>query len=331
MTIREQLEQQELEYLSPDACPNIGHARRLRPEPPCPYRTEFQRDRDRILHCNSFRRLKRKTQVFLSPAGDHYRTRLTHTLEVAQVARTISRALRLNEDLTEAIAMGHDLGHTPFGHSGESVLNRIVPGGFEHNKQSLRIVEKLENGKGLNLTFEVRDGILNHKKSGHPSTLEGVVVSLADRIAYVNHDIDDAVRAGLLSNDILPKSCIEAIGATHGERINTLVLDILQTSSGKNHVEMSGEISSEFEKLRQFLFDNLYHDSAAKAEEGKAEGVIERLYYHYLKHVSELPPEFTKYIDEDGPDRIAADYIACMTDRYAVRDYTRLFVPADWA
>ena len=288
-------------------------------------------DRDRIIHCKSFRRLKHKTQVFLSPVGDHYRTRLTHTLEVAQIARTIARGLLLNEDLTEAIAMGHDLGHTPFGHSGESVLNRIVPGGFEHNKQSLRIVEKLENGKGLNLTFEVRDGILNHKKSGHPSTLEGVVVSLADRIAYVNHDIDDAVRAGLLSNDILPKSCIEAIGATHGERINTLVLDILQTSSGKNHVEMSGEISSEFEKLRQFLFDNLYHDSAAKAEEGKAEGVIERLYYHYLKHVSELPPEFTKYIDEDGPDRIAADYIACMTDRYAVRDYTRLFVPADWA
>lgn len=298
---------------------------------PCPVRTAFVRDRDRIIHCKSFRRLKHKTQVFLSPVGDHYRTRLTHTLEVAQIARTIARGLLLNEDLTEAIAMGHDLGHTPFGHSGESVLNRIVPGGFEHNKQSLRIVEKLENGKGLNLTFEVRDGILNHKKSGHPSTLEGVVVSLADRIAYVNHDIDDAVRAGLLSNDILPKSCIEAIGATHGERINTLVLDILQTSSGKNHVEMSGEISSEFEKLRQFLFDNLYHDSAAKAEEGKAEGVIERLYYHYLKHVSELPPEFTKYIDEDGPDRIAADYIACMTDRYAVRDYTRLFVPADWA
>ena len=301
------------------------------PIDPCPVRTAFVRDRDRIIHCKSFRRLKHKTQVFLSPIGDHYRTRLTHTLEVAQIARTIARGLLLNEDLTEAIAMGHDLGHTPFGHSGESVLNRIVPGGFEHNKQSLRIVEKLENGKGLNLTFEVRDGILNHKKSGHPSTLEGVVVSLADRIAYVNHDIDDAVRAGLLSNDILPKSCIEAIGATHGERINTLVLDILQTSSGKNHVEMSGEISSEFEKLRQFLFDNLYHDSAAKAEEGKAEGVIERLYYHYLKHVSELPPEFTKYIDEDGPDRIAADYIACMTDRYAVRDYTRLFVPADWA
>lgn len=325
------IEERERQTLSPYAALSAETRGREYPIGPCPVRTAFVRDRDRIIHCKSFRRLKHKTQVFLSPVGDHYRTRLTHTLEVAQIARTIARGLLLNEDLTEAIAMGHDLGHTPFGHSGESVLNRIVPGGFEHNKQSLRIVEKLENGKGLNLTFEVRDGILNHKKSGHPSTLEGVVVSLADRIAYVNHDIDDAVRAGLLSNDILPKSCIEAIGATHGERINTLVLDILQTSSGKNHVEMSGEISSEFEKLRQFLFDNLYHDSAAKAEEGKAEGVIERLYYHYLKHVSELPPEFTKYIDEDGPDRIAADYIACMTDRYAVRDYTRLFVPADWA
>lgn len=325
------IEERERQTLSPYAALSAETRGREYPIAPCPVRTEFVRDRDRIIHCKSFRRLKHKTQVFLSPVGDHYRTRLTHTLEVAQIARTIARGLLLNEDLTEAIAMGHDLGHTPFGHSGESVLNRIVPGGFEHNKQSLRIVEKLENGKGLNLTFEVRDGILNHKKSGHPSTLEGVVVSLADRIAYVNHDIDDAVRAGLLSNDILPKSCIEAIGATHGERINTLVLDILQTSSGKNHVEMSGEINSEFEKLRQFLFDNLYHDSAAKAEEGKAEGVIERLYYHYLKHVSELPPEFTKYIDEDGPDRIAADYIACMTDRYAVRDYTRLFVPADWA
>lgn len=325
------IEERERQTLSPYAALSAETRGREYPIGPCPVRTAFVRDRDRIIHCKSFRRLKHKTQVFLSPIGDHYRTRLTHTLEVAQIARTIARGLLLNEDLTEAIAMGHDLGHTPFGHSGESVLNRIVPGGFEHNKQSLRIVEKLENGKGLNLTFEVRDGILNHKKSGHPSTLEGVVVSLADRIAYVNHDIDDAIRAGLLSNDILPKSCIEAIGATHGERINTLVLDILQTSSGKNYVAMSGEISSEFEKLRQFLFDNLYYDSAAKAEEGKAEGVIERLYYHYLKHVSELPPEFTKYIDEDGPDRIAADYIACMTDRYAVRDYTRLFVPADWA
>ena len=332
MTIRQRTEMIEDEILSPFAAKSKLSKGRNRDEELCDIRTCYQRDRDRIVHCKAFRRLMHKTQVFISPEGDHFRTRLTHTLEVSQIARTIAFALRLNEDLTEAIALGHDLGHTPFGHLGEEDLNRVVPEGFHHNEQSVRVVETIEkNGEGLNLTKEVLDGMLNHRGSGSPSTLEGKIVQISDKIAYVNHDIDDAVRAGLLSNDILPKSCIEAIGATHGERINTLVLDILQTSSGKNHVEMSGEISSEFEKLRQFLFDNLYHDSAAKAEEGKAEGVIERLYYHYLKHVSELPPEFTKYIDEDGPDRIAADYIACMTDRYAVRDYTRLFVPADWA
>ena len=332
MTIRQRTEMIEDEILSPFAAKSKLSKGRNRDEELCDIRTCYQRDRDRIVHCKAFRRLMHKTQVFISPEGDHFRTRLTHTLEVSQIARTIAFALRLNEDLTEAIALGHDLGHTPFGHLGEEDLNRVVPEGFHHNEQSVRVVETIEKiGEGLNLTKEVLDGMLNHRGSGSPSTLEGKIVQISDKIAYVNHDIDDAVRAGLLSNDILPKSCIEAIGATHGERINTLVLDILQTSSGKNHVEMSGEISSEFEKLRQFLFDNLYHDSAAKAEEGKAEGVIERLYYHYLKHVSELPPEFTKYIDEDGPDRIAADYIACMTDRYAVRDYTRLFVPADWA
>ncbi|MBQ2191762.1 MAG: dNTP triphosphohydrolase, partial [Clostridia bacterium] len=216
-TYREIVEQREREQLSPYAKLSSETLGREKPIEPCPVRTEFVRDRDRIIHCKSFRRLKHKTQVFLSPVGDHYRTRLTHTLEVSQIARTIARGLCLNEDLTEAIAMGHDLGHTPFGHSGENVLNKLVPGGFEHNVQSLRIVEKLENGVGLNLTFEVRDGILNHKKSGHPATLEGVCVSLADRVAYVNHDIDDAIRAGLLTNEMLPKSCIEAIGATHGE------------------------------------------------------------------------------------------------------------------
>lgn len=303
---------------------------RERPLSPCPVRTEFVRDRDRIIHCKSFRRLKHKTQVFLSPVGDHYRTRLTHTLEVSQIARTISRALRLNEDLTEAIAMGHDLGHTPFGHSGEKVLNDLVPGGFEHNVQSLRIVEKLENGVGLNLTYEVRDGILNHKKSGHPCTLEGAVVSLADRIAYVNHDIDDAIRAGLLTNEILPKSCIEKIGRTHGERINALIMDILSVSFGRNYVRMSEEMMTEFDKLRDYLFENLYHDPRAKAEEGKAEGVVETLYKHYLKNIDGLPEDFKKYIEEDGRERVAADYIACMTDRYAVRDYERLFVPKDW-
>ena len=331
MTIREQLEQREHKILSPYASFSDESKGRAVFEEQCDLRPVYQRDRDRILHSKTFRRLKGKTQVFLAPEGDHYRTRMTHTLEVSQNARTVAKALMLNEDLTEAIALGHDLGHTPFGHAGERVLNVINPAGFRHQAQSIRVVECLEkNGEGLNLTWEVKDGILNHSTSGNPSTLEGKIVRICDKIAYVNHDIDDAVRAGLLSNDILPKSCIEAIGATHGERINTLVLDILQTSSGKNHVEMSGEISSEFEKLRQFLFDNLYYDSAAKAEEGKAEGVIERLYYHYLKHVSELPPEFTKYIDEDGPNRIAADYIACMTDRYSISTYKKLFIPKSW-
>lgn len=328
---RQIIEQREAETLSPYAQLSSNTRGRVRPLEPCPVRTAFVRDRDRIIHCKSFRRLKHKTQVFLSPVGDHYRTRLTHTLEVSQIARTISRGLLLNEDLTEAIAMGHDLGHTPFGHSGENVLNRLVPGGFEHNEQSLRIVEKLENGVGLNLTYEVRDGILNHKKSGHPCTLEGVVVSLADRIAYINHDIDDAIRANILTNDELPESCIRVIGATHGVRINTLILDVLKTSFGKNEVRMSDEVYKEFDKLRTFLFDNLYYNPIAKAEERKAEGVIESLYRHYLANVHELPDEFTKYIAEDGAERVAADYIACMTDRYAVRDYKRLFVPEDWS
>ncbi|MBQ5488358.1 MAG: deoxyguanosinetriphosphate triphosphohydrolase [Clostridia bacterium] len=329
-TYREIVEQREREQLSPYAKLSSETLGREKPIEPCPVRTEFVRDRDRIIHCKSFRRLKHKTQVFLSPVGDHYRTRLTHTLEVSQIARTIARGLCLNEDLTEAIAMGHDLGHTPFGHSGENVLNKLVPGGFEHNVQSLRIVEKLENGVGLNLTFEVRDGILNHKKSGHPATLEGVCVSLADRVAYVNHDIDDAIRAGLLTNAMLPQSCIETIGATHGQRINSLILDILSVSSGKPYVRMSDEMNAEFDKLRDFLFAHLYHNSTAKAEEGKAEGVVETLYKYYLEHIELLPEEFTKYIEEDGPERIAADYIACMTDRYAVREYERLFVPKDW-
>ncbi|MBQ1685533.1 MAG: deoxyguanosinetriphosphate triphosphohydrolase, partial [Clostridia bacterium] len=268
-TYREIVEQREREQLSPYAKLSSETLGREKPIEPCPVRTEFVRDRDRIIHCKSFRRLKHKTQVFLSPVGDHYRTRLTHTLEVSQIARTIARGLCLNEDLTEAIAMGHDLGHTPFGHSGENVLNKLVPGGFEHNVQSLRIVEKLENGVGLNLTFEVRDGILNHKKSGHPATLEGVCVSLADRVAYVNHDIDDAIRAGLLTNAMLPQSCIETIGATHGQRINALILDILAVSSGKPYVRMSDEMNAEFDKLRDFLFAHLYHNSTAKAEEGK--------------------------------------------------------------
>lgn len=323
-------EQREKQMLSPYAALSSETRGREIPLAPCPVRTAFVRDRDRIIHCKSFRRLKHKTQVFLSPVGDHYRTRLTHTLEVSQIARTISRALMLNEDLTEAIAMGHDLGHTPFGHSGEKVLNELVPGGFEHNVQSLRIVEKLENGVGLNLSYEVRDGILHHKKNGNPCTLEGAVVSLADRIAYVNHDIDDAIRAGLLSNDMLPKSCIERIGKTHGARINALIMDILSESFGKSFVRMSAEMMMEFDRLRDYLFENLYHDHRAKAEESKAIGVVETLYRHYLKNIDSLPDEFKQYIEKDGAERVAADYIACMTDRYAVRDYERLFVPKDW-
>ena len=330
MNFRETAEQREKQTLSPYAMLSNETRGREKPIAPCPVRTEFVRDRDRIIHCKSFRRLKHKTQVFLSPIGDHYRTRLTHTLEVSQIARTISRALMLNEDLTEAIAMGHDLGHTPFGHSGEKVLNELVPGGFEHNVQSLRMVEKLENGVGLNLTYEVRDGILNHKKNGNPCTLEGVVVSLADRIAYVNHDIDDAIRAGLLTDEMLPKSCIERIGKTHGERINALIMDILSVSFSQSFVRMSDEMMLEFDRLRDYLFTNLYHDPRAKAEEGKAEGVVETLYKHYLKNVDTLPDDFKKYIEEDGKERVAADYIACMTDRYAVRDYERLYVPKDW-
>lgn len=328
---REHCEQIEAQTLSPFAMLSVNSAGREHPILPCPVRTVFVRDRDRIIHCKSFRRLKHKTQVFLSPVGDHYRTRLTHTLEVSQIARTISRALRLNEDLTEAIALGHDLGHTPFGHAGESVLDELVPGGFSHNVQSRRVVEKLENnGEGLNLCFEVRDGIENHKKNSHAATLEGVVVSFADRIAYINHDIDDAIRAGILKNEQLPQSCVQTIGATHGERINSMILDILKESFGKPEIKMSKIMYEQFDLLRDFMFDNVYLNKEAKKEEGKAKKLIEVLYKHYLKHLDELPEEFRKYIDEDGAERVAADYIACMTDRYAVQDYKNIYVPKDW-
>ncbi len=328
---RERIERIEEQTLSRYAVLSSQTKGRLNPIEPCPVRTEFIRDRDRIIHCKSFRRLKHKTQVFLSPAGDHYRTRLTHTLEVSQIARTIARGLRLNEDLTEAIALGHDLGHTPFGHAGEDMLNALVPGGFEHNCQSLRVVEKLENGSGLNLTFEVCDGILNHKKSGNPSTLEGRAVSLADRIAYINHDIDDAVRAGVLSLYELPDACVSKLGRTHGERINALIIDVLTESFDKPYVRFSPEVGKQFEALRDFMFDHVYLNPKAKREESKAKHAIERLYRHYLDHIEQLPDEFAKNIDVDGPERSAADYIACMTDRYAIAEFERIFVPREWA
>ena len=328
--LRKQAEELEESNLSPFAARSKNTRGRVVPVEPCPIRTEFVRDRDRIIHCKSFRRLKHKTQVFLSPVGDHYRTRLTHTLEVAQIARTIARGLRLNEDLTEAIALGHDLGHTPFGHAGESVLNRLVPGGFEHNEQSLRVVEKLENGVGLNLTWEVRDGILHHPSSGTPGTLEGAVVSLSDRIAYINHDIDDAIRAGVLSEKELPAHCTRVLGDSHGRRINALILDVVAESYHKPHIAMSEEVMAEFKALREFMFERVYLNPVAKREERKGMHVVEQLYLYYLEHVETLPEDFLKNLAADGVERVAAEYIACMTDRYAITDYECKFVPKEW-
>ena len=328
MTIREQLEQQELEYLSPDACPNIGHARRLRPEPPCPYRTEFQRDRDRILHCNSFRRLKRKTQVFLSPAGDHYRTRLTHTLEVAQVARTISRALRLNEDLTEAIALGHDLGHSPFGHSGESILNSICPHGYRHYEQSLRVVDLIEkHGQGLNLTAEVRNGILCHTNRV-ADTKEGNVVRVADRIAYMNHDIEDAIRAGILQKEELPKDVLEVLGDTETKRITCLVGAVVE--HGSETIGMAPEIQAMHDKLHAFLFERVYYNPIAKQEENKAKLLLETLYTYFISHASLMPPEYLAIAEKEDVHRAVCDYISGMSDGYAVDLYQELFIPKSW-
>ena len=328
MTIREQLEQQELEYLSPDACPNIGHARRLRPEPPCPYRTEFQRDSDRILHCNSFRRLKRKTQVFLSPAGDHYRTRLTHTLEVAQVARTISRALRLNEDLTEAIALGHDLGHSPFGHSGESILNSICPHGYRHYEQSLRVVDLIEkHGQGLNLTAEVRNGILCHTNRV-ADTKEGNVVRVADRIAYMNHDIEDAIRAGILQKEELPKDVLEVLGDTKTKRITCLVGAVVK--HGSETIGMAPEIQAMHDKLHAFLFERVYYNPIAKQEENKAKLLLETLYTYFISHASLMPPEYLAIAEKEDVHRAVCDYISGMSDGYAVDLYQELFIPKSW-
>lgn len=329
--IRMFLEEREKTALAPYAMHVCDTRGRMVALPYCPIRTEFIRDRDRILHCKSFRRLKHKTQVFLAPMGDHYRTRLTHTLEVSQIARTIARSLRLNEDLTEAIALGHDLGHTPFGHAGEDVLNELVPDGFEHNRQSLRVVDKLEyEGKGLNLTYEVRDGILNHKKSTTACTLEGKVVSLADRIAYINHDIDDAIRAGVLLESDLPKSSIETFGNSHGRRINTMIISIVEYSEGKNEVDFPSGMREEFDRFRDFMFESVYLNPRAKSEESKAKQVIIELFDYYMNNIYAMPNEFTQFVDEDGKQRVVADYIACMTDNYAIEDYKRLFVPKSW-
>lgn len=330
MTVREQIETAENSFLSEYACKasdEVGTKREV-PEEKCPYRTEFQRDRDRILHCNSFRRLKRKTQVFLSPVGDHYRTRLTHTLEVSQIARTISRGMRLNEDLTEAIALGHDLGHSPFGHCGEKVLNDICPHGFKHYHQSVRVLETLEkNGKGLNVTYAVRDGIKCHTNM-IASTKEGNVVRLADTIAYINHDIEDSIRAGILRPDSLPKDCVEILGDTKTKRITTLIASVID--HGSETIDFAPEIRVAHDKLRQFMFDEVYLNPSAKQEEDKAELLVQKLYAYYIENSNKLPDLYHRIMEESDADRAVCDYISGMSDEYAVDLYTELFVPKFW-
>jgi len=333
MTIRENLEQWERNYLSPYASHSTDSRGRLKPEVQCDIRPVFQRDRDRIIHCRAFRRLKDKTQVFLSPEGDQYRTRLTHTLEVSQNARTIAKALRLNEELVEAIALGHDLGHTPFGHAGEKALNQICPQGFQHHQQSVRTVERLEkNGKGLNLTYEVRDGILNHQTTGTPHTLEGKVVRLSDKIAYIHHDMDDAVRAGILKESDVPKEIQEVIGSTSGERLDHLIHDIVTASVDKNDILMSEPVAAAMQKMRKFMSDNVYHNPRAKSEEGKAERLVEALYQHYMKHIDDLPEEFLLLLREgDAREQVVCDYVGSMTDRFAIATYENIYIPKCWS
>ncbi|AGB19629.1 deoxyguanosinetriphosphate triphosphohydrolase [Thermoanaerobacterium thermosaccharolyticum] len=331
MNIREISEDMEYKILSPYAAHSRETKGRVSEEEKCDIRTDFQRDRDRIIHCKAFRRLSHKTQVFISPEGDHYRTRLTHTLEVAQISKTIARALRLNEDLTEAIALGHDLGHTPFGHSGEQVLNKLLKDGFRHNVQSLRVVDVLENnGSGLNLTWEVRDGILNHSTSGSPGTLEGKIVQLSDKIAYVNHDIDDAIRGKILTNDDIPRDLRQILGDTHSKRINTMVRDIIENSMGKNDISMSDDIYEATYSLRDFLFKKVYIGSKAKSEEIKAKKVVEQLFNYFYENVDDMPKEFVELTYKYGKDRAVADYIAGMTDKYAIIKYKELFLPSPW-
>ncbi len=327
-TVRERILQAEEKLIGPYGMKSVQSEGRERLEEEDALRTCFQRDRDRILHCNAFRRLKYKTQVFLSPERDHYRTRLTHTLEVSQIARTISRSLQLNEDLTEAIALGHDLGHTPFGHAGERALNACFPEGFRHNEQSVRVVRVLEkNGQGLNLTREVLDGIINHT-SGTAATLEGRVVRLSDRIAYINHDIDDAVRARVLSEEDIPLAIRNLLGTHRSGRINTLVHSVV-ANSGED-ICMASEIADAFEELHDFMFRMVYRNPVAKGQEGKAVKMVQQLYNYFVEHPDSLPREYHTVRERDGIRRAACDYIAGMTDRYAVDVYNELFVPYSW-
>lgn len=332
MNIRESMEQREQKMLSPYAALSLCSRGRERQEEECDVRTVYQRDRDRILHSKAFRRMKDKTQVFVAPQGDHYRTRLTHTLEVSQIARTIAKALRLNEDLVEAIALGHDLGHTPFGHAGERALDAVNPDGFAHYKQSVRVAQVLEkNGEGLNLTWEVRDGILNHRTSGNPSTLEGKVVRLSDKIAYIHHDMDDAIRGGILTEADVPKEICEVIGSSPTERLDHFIHDIVTNSMDKDDILMSEPVAQAMTKIRQFMFERVYKNPVAKSEEGKAEMLMETLYQHFLKHLDDLPEEYLNLLSVGEPrEKVVCDYVGAMTDRFAIAVYEDIYIPKSW-
>ena len=332
-SIREQTQCLEELYFREDASFSSRTRGRDREEEPCDIRTDYQRDRDRIIHCKSFRRLKHKTQVFLSPRGDHYRTRLTHTLEVSQLSRTIARALRLNEDLVDAIALGHDLGHTPFGHAGERALNEVYEEGFAHYEQSVRIVELLEKkGEGLNLTWEVRDGILNHRTSGHPHTQEGCIVRFCDKIAYINHDIDDAERAGLLTEEDIPLQLREKMGFSTRERLNTLIHNVIENSLEPGVIAMSEDMEESMMRLRAFMFEHVYTNPAAKGEEEKAIRMIQSLFEYYSCHVDQMTEEYIDLIRYKHEDerRVVCDYIAGMTDQYAREKFMEHFIPKSW-
>ena len=331
MNIKEMIERREMEELSPLAAKSAQSRGRDHPIKPCELRSEFQRDRDRIIHSKSFRRLQFKTQVFVAPEGDHYRTRLTHTLEVSQVARSIARGLRLNEDLTEAIALGHDLGHTPFGHIGERTMNRLIGGGFRHNEQSLRVVEVLEGKGGLNLTWEVRDGILNHSGNGRAATLEGRVVGKADRIAYINHDIDDALRAGIIRPHELPLVALKVLGKTHGERIEAMISDIVSESEKAGDIISSDLVQSATDMLRSFLFKNVYQDRWRTQEENKCDFIVSNLFRYFMEHPAEMPLEYVTIAYREGSERAVVDYVASMTDRFAARLFQKLFVPESFS
>lgn len=328
--IRQISEENEKKILSPLATLSSQSRGRLKEEPECDIRTAFQRDRDRIIHCQSFRRLKHKTQVFLAPSGDHYRTRLTHTLEVSQIARTIARALQLNEDLTEAIALGHDLGHTPFGHAGERALAKLSPNGFKHYEQSVRVVDILEkDGKGLNLTDEVRNGILCHTVGEDAYTLEGQIIRIADKIAYINHDIDDAIRAGVMNEEDIPLDIRMDLGMTKSERINNMVLNVIENTNDKK-ILMSDDFWDLFNDLHDFMFVAVYKNPVCKGEEVKAVAMLEQIYAHYTKHPEEMPEQYVGIAENEGVDRAVCDYIAGMSDNYSVKIFNQLYVPKFW-